>query len=263
MIKKSRIYDVIGAVLATLIATLVIEKYSLILIYFSSSVSFRIYIFILIVSVLAFLSSLFTWLFLNKRRTLEINEKNEAIDKLNEKLQSLEERTAIDELTGAQNSNQVSKILNDRIEKAKLYNSIFTGLIIDIDNFSQINKLYGQEAGNAVLQQLGFIIKPRSNEDVLIRYGGDEFLIFTRVGDTKQAGYGLGQRLKNEVHDYEFRIDERNQKREKLTISCGVTEFKIDIDTSASFLERLSKALLSAKKNKDGTDKKNFVALES
>lgn len=261
MFEKKRIFDIIGAVIATLVATILIENFNSILTFFNFSFQIKLSVFVLTVLTVSFLSVMVARLILHKIKAAEISKKNGQLKSLHLRLEEFQEIASKDNLTNTYNSNQVEKALTNRTQISKERNLTFAGLLIDIDNFKKFNDNYGHEGGNEILKQVADLIRPRSAEDILIRYGGDEFLIFSKIGDTKQNGYGLGQRLKREIAEYEFLIDNKNLKREKVTISCGVTEFNPSQDTKESFLEKLSKALTLAKKNEDGTAKKNYVAV--
>jgi diguanylate cyclase (GGDEF)-like protein len=272
MFKKNRIYDIIGAIIATLLGTLIIENFKSIVNFINYPFQTRLSIAVLTISTTSFVTLIITRTYLTKQRKQDVlnkdkdielltTQKDEEIKRLLAQLKSEQEYSSKDRLTDAYNRNQLEKFMTSRIENAKERKQPFAGLFIDIDNFKRINDTYGHEVGDFVLQQLAKLIKPRSDEDVLIRFGGDEFWIFSKIGDNYQAGYEFGTRLKNRVLDYDFLIDDQNQKREKMTISCGVTEFDIEKDTAKSFKERLSQALNQAKRNPDGSAKKNFVAV--
>jgi diguanylate cyclase (GGDEF)-like protein len=171
--------------------------------------------------------------------------------------QKLDETTDIshrDLLTGAYNSNQIEPMLTRRIEEARAKREPFVLILIDIDGFKRINDTYDHEVGNSVLAQFAREITPRSAADILIRYGGDEFLIISKLGTDVTGGYGFAQRLRREIGDFEFLVEKNSPRRERLTISCGVTGFISDQDDSQAMRQRVAQALHEAKQPRTGPD---------
>ena len=116
---------------------------------------------------------------------------------------------------------------------------------------------------NFVLEQFAREITPRSPSDVLFRYGGDEFIIVSKLGTNIQGGYGFAERLHRDVGAVEFLVRENSADRISLTISAGVTGFILARDDRKSLLARAAQALHSTKQPRtsaDGVTKaKDFV----
>jgi len=85
-------------------------------------------------------------------------------------------------------------------------------LLMDVDNFKQINDTYGHETGDIVLQVVGQVLQQVRAGDIPARYGGDEFVIL--LPDTDKAGARmLAQRLQQAL----------KQASEQLELPCEVT----------------------------------------
>ncbi|MEN8208414.1 MAG: diguanylate cyclase [Candidatus Fermentibacteria bacterium] len=83
-----------------------------------------------------------------------------------------------DPLTGVFNRNFFQTALNREKLRAERYSSSIGFLMIDIDNFKEINDLYGHLTGDKVLLEVASYLNESIREsDYLIRYGGDEFLL--------------------------------------------------------------------------------------
>jgi len=95
----------------------------------------------------------------------------------------------------------------------------------DVDWFKAYNDRNGQEAGNKLLRELGHILKLAiREEDLICRYGGEEFLFFLMgVKDVEEATL-LTERIRKNVEDHYFELQEF-QPRGNLTMSFGVTVF--------------------------------------
>ncbi len=91
-----------------------------------------------------------------------------------------------DPLTGAFNRNFFQIALNREKLRAQRYNSSIGFLMIDIDNFKEINDLHGHMNGDKILREVAAYLAESIREtDYLIRYGGDEFLmILIETGQT-------------------------------------------------------------------------------
>ena len=95
-------------------------------------------------------------------------------------------------------------------------------IMLDIDHFKQVNDSYGHKAGDVVLSQTAKILKEElRNKDVLIRFGGEEFLIFVhRKNSTDFLAYNVAERLRYRLEKERFISDESEIF---ITISAGIT----------------------------------------
>ncbi|MCK5248258.1 GGDEF domain-containing protein, partial [Candidatus Bipolaricaulota bacterium] len=83
-----------------------------------------------------------------------------------------------DSLTGACNRHYFEQSIADEQARAGRYKHPISFLMIDITRFKQINDTYGHKVGDEVLEEVAAILKTSVREtDVVVRYGGDEFLI--------------------------------------------------------------------------------------
>ena len=93
-------------------------------------------------------------------------------------------------------------------------------LMFDIDHFKGINDSYGHKAGDFILQKMAKIIKNEiRDEDVFVRYGGEEFLVFLKKGELLDTGFKIAQRLNVKVATENFIYE---NKQIGVTISIGV-----------------------------------------
>ncbi|MEN6560995.1 MAG: diguanylate cyclase [Acidobacteriota bacterium] len=95
----------------------------------------------------------------------------------------------------------------------------------DVDWFKAYNDRNGQEAGNRLLRELGHVLKLAiREEDVICRYGGEEFLFFLMGVKGVEEAAQLTERIRKNVEDHYFELQEF-QPRGNLTMSFGVTVF--------------------------------------
>ena len=95
----------------------------------------------------------------------------------------------------------------------------------DVDWFKAYNDRNGQEAGNRLLRELGHVLKLSiREEDLICRYGGEEFLFFLMGVKGVEEAALLTDRIRKNVEDHYFELQEF-QPRGNLTMSFGVTVF--------------------------------------
>ena len=99
-------------------------------------------------------------------------------DALERKLDSLREQAARDPLTGLYNRRALDALLARLLDEARLAHADLGVLMIDVDHFKPLNDTLGHATGDALLRDLGRIIRSTiGDDDVAVRYGGDEFLV--------------------------------------------------------------------------------------
>lgn len=152
---------------------------------------------------------LFLWGYLHKKRR-EVLEKEVALRtaELEEAKRILEELSLTDHLTGLGNRRMLEEQLpvemavvqRDLIEKRKAKEHYY-GLgvmMIDLDNFKLINDKMGHDKGDEVLMQIGEFLKATTRDiDLAVRWGGDEFVIMSRLVDTRKLVGNVKRILRN------------------------------------------------------------------
>lgn len=93
----------------------------------------------------------------------------------------------------------------------------------DVDWFKNYNDRNGHESGNRLLRELAGVLKASvREEDILCRYGGEEFLFFLMGVKSLEEACGLTERIRRGVEEHYFENQEY-QPRKNLTMSFGVT----------------------------------------
>jgi len=97
---------------------------------------------------------------------------------INELRQKLEEQAIRDPLTNAYNRRYLAEYLDGAIARAERDKTPVTIVILDVDDFKQINDTYGHTCGDDVLLAMTkFLFEHTRRSDVVCRYGGEEFVI--------------------------------------------------------------------------------------
>ncbi len=155
-----------------------------------------------------------------------------------------------DALTGAYNRRYFLERLEAELAYTARHRTPLSLIVFDCDNFKEINDSYGHAAGDAVLSQLGeLVLATTREEDIVARWGGDEFAILARgVGD--KGIYLLAERLRSAVAESVFSDDGVELR---LTLSVG-TATTCDGSVSAEgFFRKGDAALYEVKRSgRDG-----------
>lgn len=116
-------------------------------------------------------------------------------------------------------------------------------LMLDIDFFKKLNDAYGHAAGDAVLQELGAILKKCIREqDIAGRYGGEEFIVLLKNTGNKNAVM-IAERIRNQIAQTTFRCGNLSLQ---ITVSVGVTQYQAS-ETVDQLVARCDHALYVAK----------------
>ena len=144
-------------------------------------------------------------------------------------MQTLRDSALTDQLTGLHNRRFLQESVENFCSGAKRRGKLISLLMCDIDYFKQVNDTYGHAAGDKVLQQTAHAIRSAVREaDLVIRFGGEEFLIV--LLDVQEAeGLLVAEKVRERVYQTKFRI-EGDQVLHK-TISIGVSEYPTDCDS--------------------------------
>jgi diguanylate cyclase (GGDEF)-like protein len=136
------------------------------------------------------------------------------------------------------------------VRAARLLDNVSTArpgalLLIDIDNFKQVNDLYGHTAGDRLLVTLSEIIRSVLPEGALAaRLGGDEFVILLRNASNEQI-VGLGSALREQFHHAAAQAFATPQA---VTLSIGANLFDHPPASLAALIEQGDAALYQSKR---------------
>jgi diguanylate cyclase (GGDEF)-like protein/PAS domain S-box-containing protein len=90
----------------------------------------------------------------------------------------LKEQAIHDSLTGLHNRYYLNQVLDREVKRSKRYNHCMAFLMIDVNRFKEINDRYGHQVGDEILKEVASSLREAVREsDIVIRYGGDEFLL--------------------------------------------------------------------------------------
>ncbi len=151
-----------------------------------------------------------------------------------------------DVLTGAHNRRYLETRLLDEFAHATRHRRQLCLLMLDIDNFKQVNDRHGHLVGDIVLRELAAqLMKEVRAEDVVVRYGGEEFLIVARELAPEQ-GLEFGERLRSRVQAQPVMLPVDAQLA--ISISVGLANLQLGQDKDpVAIIARADAALYRAK----------------
>ncbi|NLF49831.1 MAG: diguanylate cyclase [Leptolinea sp.] len=160
--------------------------------------------------------------------------------------EKMKESAIIDELTGINNRRNLLTIAEKEFERALRYQTPLSIIMLDIDNFKDINDTHGHIAGDIVLSRVGKTLSDFIRVmDIAGRYGGDEFCIVLPETNLKDAD-SAAHRLLEEFHKIEVpSINSTNY----LQASMGVSTKDETTTSLEELLIRADDAMYKAKKN--------------
>lgn len=172
--------------------------------------------------------------------SLELENSNKQLELVNEKLKMA---AIIDGLTGLYNRREIQSQIEDAL--SRVGKEQFSLVMLDIDNFKQVNDTYGHQEGDTVIVALADILRNRRighKQNVSSgRWGGEEFMVLLQGTDADSAAY-IADLMRESFANTSFK-DIRPQ-----TVSLGVTQARQD-DTVDSLCTRVDMALYRAKKS--------------
>ena len=162
---------------------------------------------------------------------------------------SLEKRAIHDELTGLYNRYFLDSIVDKEVEKAKRYGYPLSVIMIDLDDFKKVNDNFGHDVGDLVLKDFSSILKNNLRKsDIVIRYGGEEFLVLMPF-TTKESAKKVLEKIQKILHNKSIVLDSTTIL--SYTFSAGISQYKKD-DSLDSLIKRADMLMYKAKR--DGKD---------
>lgn len=163
----------------------------------------------------------------------------------------IQRKIKYDDLTGLLTYESFTAALNWELETARSDHKSISLLMMDLDNFKNVNDTYGHLAGSYVLQEVGKLIKQATRQfDISARYGGEEFVTFMPETARYEAFYPA-ERLRRAIADHRFTHEGTDIR---VTISIGISEFPDHGSTLDSIVQKADALLYQAKQ-----DGKNLV----
>lgn len=181
------------------------------------------------------------------KRNLELKVK-ERTRELAQSNQTLKALALTDTLTGLPNRRHLFEVLDVILKEAKENTLPTSGLMIDLDNFKEVNDNFGHEMGDKVLKEFSTALKDTlRTSDLAARLGGDEF--FVLLPDTNLEGAKtLAENLISVIRKLSIQVGRRSTDKWLSSVSIGIATISPSEITNANdFMRRADMAVYQAK----------------
>ncbi len=185
---------------------------------------------------------------------VEIFSDNSAALSMYNKILQLEQRSVVDDLTGIANRRHTEQTIEAQLEFLRREAIPFVLLMIDIDEFKNINDEYGHNCGDMAIRVVAECLKLNVRTyDIVGRWGGDEMVIVAPNIDAGKALF-FAERLRMLVENSTVQVPGAVLK---VSVTIGIAQAKSE-DTIGSLISRVDKMMYAGKRSG-----KNIVLAET
>ncbi len=166
--------------------------------------------------------------------------------------QRVAEQAVTDPLTGLWNRRYMAETLEREVARSRRFGHPISLIILDVDDFKQINDQQGHMQGDIVLERVADVIREATRSiDVAARYGGDELALI--LVETGREGAGiLGERLGERMRSTQVPLREGGSMG--VTISVGVATIPDSAEDLDSLVDAADRALLASQEGRKEPD---------
>lgn len=159
--------------------------------------------------------------------------------------QEIQRIAVLDGLTGIYNRRFGMQRLHEEFGRAQRSETPLALIMLDIDHFKSINDTYGHQVGDRAIKLVVKLAKTVLREgDILVRYGGEEFMIVL-PGAAVADALEVAERLRHKVSDT---LLQHGDQQIHLTVSLGVSGYpELDVSDEAQLIALADQALYKAK----------------
>jgi len=159
--------------------------------------------------------------------------------------QTLSNQAIRDPLTGLFNRRYMEETLERERQRAARAHAPLGVIMLDLDHFKNFNDMFGHDAGDAVLRELGVLLRTHiRGSDIACRYGGEEFVMIlpeTQMDTVHERAESIRHKVKK------LSVHHRGRSLGSLSVSLGVAIFPVHETASDALLRSADQALYKAK----------------
>jgi diguanylate cyclase (GGDEF)-like protein len=159
--------------------------------------------------------------------------------------ETLRDQSIRDSLTGLFNRRFMQESLDRELQRARRKKRPLAVVFLDLDHFKQFNDSFGHDAGDTVLRTIAELFRQHfRGDDVICRYGGEEFAIILPESTAKDAAKRANLLR---LHARKLRIRHQDQTLDPVTLSMGVAAFPEHGSTPEELLQAADHCLYQSK----------------
>ncbi len=169
--------------------------------------------------------------------------------------ESLRDQSIRDPLTGLFNRRFMQESLDREMQRARRKTRPLCVIFIDIDHFKRFNDVFGHEAGDTILRSFADLLRSFfRGDDVICRYGGEEFALILPESNEQDAAIRLNQFRENVKR---MTVVHETRTLDPVSVSVGVAAFPKHGDSIEALLRAADQALYVSKA--EGRDQVNIA----
>lgn len=159
--------------------------------------------------------------------------------------QKMSELVTTDDLTHLYNLRYLDRVLEVEMKRSRRYKGLLSLIFIDLDFFKEVNDTHGHLMGSQVLVELaGILVENLRAVDVIVRYGGDEFVVLLPNTNLKKAGR-VAERLRRAIREYKFLNKEGLSLQ--ITASFGIASYPEHANNRTDLIHLADRAMYASK----------------
>ena len=150
-----------------------------------------------------------------------------------------------DDITGLKNKGALTRGINEYLQNETKNKGIL--FILDVDHFKSINDTFGHDIGDNVISQLGGYLKEKFTSDEIVgRFGGDEFIVFIKDTDDKE----FASKIANEIWDGTREFIKLPKEDQKISVSMGIAIYHGEEKNYSEIFKKADVAMYKTKENR-------------
>ncbi len=150
-----------------------------------------------------------------------------------------------DDLTHLYNLRYLDRVLEVEMKRSRRYKSLLSLIFIDLDFFKQVNDTHGHLMGSQVLVEMArILIDSLRAVDVIVRYGGDEFVVLLPNTNLKTARQ-VAERVRTAIREHKFL--EKEGVSWQITASFGIASYPEHANNRRDLIHLADRAMYESK----------------